>query len=171
MGMPEQQRVRVVIIGAGHSGLCMGMQLKQSGMNDFLILEKAATLGGTWRDNTYPGASCDAPSYLYSFSFAQKTDWSRRFAWQPELLGYSTELAIRHDLLRHCRFNAEVTGASYDESSNTWTVRCADGREVVADFVVTGVGQLNRPATPDIPGVKLSAAHSSTPRNGTIRST
>jgi cation diffusion facilitator CzcD-associated flavoprotein CzcO len=152
MGMPEQQRVRVVIIGAGHSGLCMGMQLKQSGMNDFVILEKAQTLGGTWRDNTYPGASCDAPSYLYSFSFAQKTDWSRRFAWQPELLGYSTELAIRHDLLRHCRFNAEVTGASYDESSNTWTVRCADGREVVADFVVTGVGQLNRPATPDIPG-------------------
>ena len=73
---------QIVIIGAGHAGICMGMQLKRAGIDDFVILEKAATLGGTWRDNTYPGASCDAPSFLYSFSFAQKTDWSRRFAWQ-----------------------------------------------------------------------------------------
>ena len=78
---------RIAIIGAGHSGICMGMQLKRAGIDDFVILEKGATLGGTWRDNTYPGASCDAPSFLYSFSFAQKTDWSRRFAWQSELLG------------------------------------------------------------------------------------
>ena len=105
----ETRRTHIAIIGAGHSGLCMGMRLKQAGLHDFVILEKAATLGGTWRDNTYPGASCDAPSFLYSFSFAQKTDWSRRFAWQAELLGYSTELAIRHGLLPHCRFNAEVT--------------------------------------------------------------
>jgi cation diffusion facilitator CzcD-associated flavoprotein CzcO len=128
------------------------MRLKQAGHNDFVILEKAATLGGTWRDNTYPGASCDAPSFLYSFSFAQKTDWSRRFAWQSELLGYSTELAIRHGLLEHCRFGAEVTTASYDDASNTWTLACADGSRIVADFVVAGVGQLNRPSTPEIPG-------------------
>jgi cation diffusion facilitator CzcD-associated flavoprotein CzcO len=128
------------------------MRLKQAGHNDFVILEKAATLGGTWRDNTYPGASCDAPSFLYSFSFAQKTDWSRRFAWQPELLGYSTELAIRHGLLEHCRFKAEVTTASYDDASNTWTLTCADGSRIVADFVVAAVGQLNRPSTPEIPG-------------------
>ena len=95
----DARRTHIAIIGAGHSGLCMGMRLKQAGQHDFVILEKAATLGGTWRDNTYPGASCDAPSFLYSFSFAQKTDWSRRFAWQPELLGYSTELAIKHGLL------------------------------------------------------------------------
>ena len=72
-------RTRIAIIGAGHSGICMGMQLKRAGIGDFVILEKSATLGGTWRDNTYPGASCDAPSFLYSFSFAQKTDWSRRY--------------------------------------------------------------------------------------------
>jgi cation diffusion facilitator CzcD-associated flavoprotein CzcO len=148
----DARRVRIAIIGAGHSGLCMGMRLKQASQHDFVILEKAATLGGTWRDNTYPGASCDAPSYLYSFSFAQKTDWSRRFAWQPELLGYSTELAIRHDLLRHCRFNAEVTSITYDDDANTWTLACSDGSSVVADFVVVGVGQLNRPATPRIAG-------------------
>ena len=148
----DARRTRIAVIGAGHSGLCMGMRLKQAGQHDFLILEKAATLGGTWRDNTYPGASCDAPSFLYSFSFAQKTDWSRRFAWQPELLGYSTELAIRHGLLPHCRFNAEVSAVAYDDAAGTWTLTCADGSSVVADFVVAGVGQLNRPSTPQIPG-------------------
>ncbi|MBK6350350.1 MAG: NAD(P)/FAD-dependent oxidoreductase, partial [Proteobacteria bacterium] len=146
------RRTHIAIIGAGHSGLCMGMRLKQAGLHDFVILEKAATLGGTWRDNTYPGASCDAPSFLYSFSFAQKTDWSRRFAWQPELLGYSTELAIKHGLLPHCRFNAEVARIAYDETANTWTLACADGTEIVADFVIAGVGQLNRPSTPPIAG-------------------
>jgi len=146
------RRTHIAVIGAGHSGVCMGMRLKQSGIDDFVILEKAATLGGTWRDNTYPGASCDAPSFLYSFSFAQKTDWSRRFAWQSELLGYTTELAIRHGLLQHCRFNSEVARASYDDASATWTLACTDGSTIVADFVVAGVGQLNRPSTPEIPG-------------------
>ncbi|MGL6223052.1 MAG: flavin-containing monooxygenase, partial [Steroidobacteraceae bacterium] len=148
----DARRTRIAVIGAGHSGLCMGMRLKQAGQHDFVILEKAATLGGTWRDNTYPGASCDAPSFLYSFSFAQKTDWSRRFAWQKELLGYSTELAIRHGLLRHCRFNTEVSAVTYDDANATWTLTCTDGSSIVADFVVAGVGQLNRPATPQLPG-------------------
>ena len=148
----DARRVRIAVIGAGHSGLCMGMRLKQAGLHDFVILEKAATLGGTWRDNTYPGASCDAPSFLYSFSFAQKTDWSRRFAWQAELLAYSTELAVKHGLLPHCRFNAEVTRIAYDETANTWTLACTDGNEIVADFVIAGVGQLNRPSTPAIAG-------------------
>jgi cation diffusion facilitator CzcD-associated flavoprotein CzcO len=150
-------RTRIAIIGAGHSGLCMAMRLKQAGLHEFVILEKAATLGGTWRDNTYPGASCDAPSFLYSFSFAQKTDWSRRFAWQSELLGYSTELAIRHGLLPHCRFNAEVTRVAYDDTANAWTLTCADGTAIVADFVVAGVGQLNRPSTPALPGLESFA--------------
>jgi cation diffusion facilitator CzcD-associated flavoprotein CzcO len=148
----DARRTHIAVIGAGHSGLCMGMRLKQAGQHDFVILEKAATLGGTWRDNTYPGASCDAPSFLYSFSFAQKTDWSRRFAWQSELLGYSTELAVRHGLLPHCLFNTEVTTVEYDDTAGTWTLTCTDGSRVVADFVVAGVGQLNRPSTPLIPG-------------------
>jgi cation diffusion facilitator CzcD-associated flavoprotein CzcO len=143
---------RIAIIGAGHSGICMGMQLKRAGIHDFVILDKGATLGGTWRDNTYPGASCDAPSFLYSFSFAQKTDWSRRFAWQPELLGYSVECAVQAGLLPHCRFNAEVTGASFDEARNLWCIALADGSTLEAQFLVTGVGQLHRPATPAIAG-------------------
>jgi cation diffusion facilitator CzcD-associated flavoprotein CzcO len=146
------QRVKIAIIGAGHSGLCMGMKLKEARIDDFIILEKGATLGGTWRDNTYPGASCDAPSFLYSFSFAQKTDWSRRFAWQSELLAYSTECAIKYGLLPHCRFNAEVTRAQFNDSSSTWTLTCANGATIEADFVVAGVGQLNRPSIPDFAG-------------------
>ena len=143
---------RIAIIGAGHSGICMGMQLKRAGIDDFVILEKGATLGGTWRDNTYPGASCDAPSFLYSFSFAQKTDWSRRFAWQPELLAYSVECAVQSGLLPHCRFNAEVTAARFDEARNLWRLELAGGDVVEAQFLVTGVGQLHWPATPAIPG-------------------
>jgi cation diffusion facilitator CzcD-associated flavoprotein CzcO len=143
---------RIAIIGAGHSGICMGMQLKRAGIHDFLILEKGATLGGTWRDNTYPGASCDAPSFLYSFSFAQKTDWSRRFAWQAELLAYSVECAVQSDLLPHCRFNAEVTAASFDDARGVWRITLADGSPVEAQFLVTGVGQLHRPAVPALAG-------------------
>ena len=143
---------RIAIIGAGHSGICMGMQLKRAGIDDFLILEKGATLGGTWRDNTYPGASCDAPSFLYSFSFAQKTDWSRRFAWQSELLAYSVQCAVQSGLLPHCRFNSEVTAARFDEARNLWRIELAGGDVVEAQFLVTGVGQLHWPATPAIPG-------------------
>jgi len=145
-------RIKIAIIGAGHAGICMGMQLKAAGRDDFVILEQAASLGGTWRDNTYPGASCDAPSFLYSFSFAQKTDWSRRFAWQQELLAYATECAVRSGLLPHCRFNAEVVSASFDDARNTWRLELASGDSLQADFIVTGVGQLHRPAIPAIAG-------------------
>ena len=145
-------RTGIAIIGAGHSGLCMGMKLKAAGRDDFVILEKAATLGGTWRDNTYPGASCDAPSFLYSFSFAQKTDWSRRFAWQPELLAYSAECAINAGLLPHCRFNAEVRSAHFDEAANLWRIGLADGSTLEARYLVSGVGQLHHPSTPALHG-------------------
>jgi cation diffusion facilitator CzcD-associated flavoprotein CzcO len=143
---------RIAIVGAGHSGICMGMQLKQAGMDDFVILEKGPTLGGTWRDNTYPGASCDAPSFLYSFSFRQKTDWSRRFAWQPELLAYATECAVQSGLLPHCRFNAEVRSARFDDARALWCIELADGSAVEAQFLVTGVGQLHRPVVPALAG-------------------
>ena len=143
---------RIAIIGAGHSGICLGMLLRRAGIDDFVILEKAASLGGTWRENTYPGASCDAPSFLYSFSFAQKTDWSRRFAWQPELLGYAAQCAVEAGLLPHCRFNSEVTAARFDGARNLWRVELADGSAIEARFLVSGVGQLHRPSIPDLPG-------------------
>jgi cation diffusion facilitator CzcD-associated flavoprotein CzcO len=143
---------RIAIIGAGHSGICLAMKLRQAGIEDFVILEKAATLGGTWRDNTYPGASCDAPSFLYSFSFAQKTDWSRRFAWQPELLAYTAECAIRSGLMPHMRFQSEVTAARFDDARALWRLDLADGSTVEAQFVVSGVGQLHHPSVPELPG-------------------
>jgi cation diffusion facilitator CzcD-associated flavoprotein CzcO len=143
---------QIAIIGAGHSGICLGMLLKRAGIDDFLILEKAATLGGTWRENTYPGASCDAPSFLYSFSFAQKTDWSRRFAWQSELLGYSAQCAIEAGLLPRCRFNSEVKATQFDETRGLWRVVLADGSAIEAVFLVSGVGQLDRPSIPALPG-------------------
>ena len=143
---------RVAIIGAGHSGICLGMLLKRAGIDDFLVLEKAATLGGTWRENTYPGASCDAPSFLYSFSFAQKTDWSRRFALQPELLGYSAQCAIEAGLLPHCRFNSEVASARFDDAGMRWRIDLADGSSIGADFLVSAVGQLDRPSIPEFAG-------------------
>ncbi len=146
------ESVRIAIIGAGHAGICMGMKLRAAGIDDFVILEQAATLGGTWRDNTYPGASCDAPSFLYSFSFARKTDWSRRFAWQPELLAYTAECAINAGLMPHLRLRTEVTALGFDETRNRWVLTCADGSVIDAQFVVTAVGQLHRPAMPAIPG-------------------
>jgi len=128
------------------------MLLKRAGIDDFVVLEKAGTLGGTWRENTYPGASCDAPSFLYSFSFAQKTDWSRRFALQPELLGYSAQCAIEAGLLPHFRFGSDVASARFDDARMRWHVELADGSSIEADFLVSAVGQLDRPSIPDLPG-------------------
>ena len=150
---------RIAILGAGAGGLCMAIRLKQAGIDTFTIYEKSDGVGGTWRDNTYPGAACDVPSHLYSFSFASKNDWTRKFAEQPEILAYFESLVDRFDLGPHLRFGAEVTEAHYDDAAGTWTLRTAgaQGRPdgtVEADVVVSGLGQLNRPHIPDIPGLE-----------------
>ena len=144
---------RVVIIGAGFGGIAMGIQLKRAGIHSFTILEKADRLGGTWRDNTYPGAACDSPSFLYCFSFEQKTDWSRKWSPQPEILAYIDHCARKYDLLPHVRFNAEVEGARFDPAAGVWHVRTKSGEQLEADIVVSGTGQLNRPSLPHIPGL------------------
>src|SRR5699024_7433449 len=131
----------------------MGIELKRAGFEDIVLFEKAADVGGVWRENTYPGAACDVPSHLYSFSFATKRDWSRRFAQQAEIHGYLQSVAEEYDVLRHIRFGAEGEGARFSEDSGTWTVRLVDGTEHVSDVVVTAVGQLSRPAYPKIPGI------------------
>ena len=149
---------RIAILGAGAGGLCMAIRLKLAGIDTFTVYEKSDGVGGTWRDNSYPGAACDVPSHLYSFSFANKSDWSRRFAEQPEILGYFESLVDRYQLGPHLRFRTEVTEAHYDDADGTWTLRTAgahgqpDGT-VTADVVVSGLGQLNRPHIPDIPGL------------------
>jgi cation diffusion facilitator CzcD-associated flavoprotein CzcO len=144
---------RVAIIGSGFGGLGMGIRLRQAGIESFTIYEKADTLGGTWRDNTYPGSGCDVPSHLYSFSFAPNPRWTRKFPMQSEILAYLESCADRFGLRPHLRFGAEVAGADFDESSATWTVRFADGTTDEVDVLVAATGQLNRPHIPDIPGL------------------
>ncbi|TQL68033.1 cation diffusion facilitator CzcD-associated flavoprotein CzcO [Nocardioides albertanoniae] len=143
----------VTIIGSGFGGIGMAVRLKERGFEDITIFEKAGDVGGVWRDNSYPGAACDVPSHLYSFSFAPKHDWSRRFAPQAEILGYLQKTAERFDVLRHVRLNTEVEGASFDHDMGRWTVRLVDGTTHTSDVLITAVGQLSRPALPRISGI------------------
>ncbi len=144
----------VVIIGTGFGGLCMAIQLKKAGMDNFVLLEKASGVGGTWRDNTYPGAACDVQSHLYSYSFEPKHDWSRKFSGQQEIRGYMEECVEKYGLQSHLRFNKEVVKASYDESTHRWSIETADGETQQANVLVTATGQLNQPAYPSIKGME-----------------
>ncbi len=117
------------------------------------VLEKAQDIGGVWRENTYPGAACDVPSHLYSYSFARKTDWGRRYAEQSDILGYIHDTADRFGLRDFVRTGVEVTSAEYDDATASWRVRTADGETLEADVLVPAVGQLSRPALPPIPGL------------------
>ena len=142
----------VAIIGAGLSGLCLAIKLRQAGLDSFVLFEKSAGIGGTWRDNTYPGVACDVPSHLYSFSFAPKADWSRKYASQAEILAYAEELVRRFGLAPHLRFGSEVASARYDAERGCWRLSLAGGGEIAARSLVSGCGQLNRPRIPDLPG-------------------
>jgi len=150
-GTPE--RVRVAIIGAGAGGLCMATRLRSAGVDDFLILEKSGGVGGTWRDNSYPDAACDVPSHLYSFSFANNADWSRKWAKQPEILAYFEGLVDRFDLSSKLRTGCEVAELTWSDDDLRWTLRTTEGAVVEAEVVVSGLGQLNMPHIPDIPGL------------------
>ena len=143
----------IAIIGSGFSGLCLGIQLQKAGIDAFTIFEKSDRLGGTWRDNTYPGAACDVPSSLYCFSFEQKTDWSRLWSPQEEIRDYMEHCARKYDLVRHIRFGTEIASARFDAGAGVWRLRTTGGEEIVADVLVSAVGQLNRPAIPAIPGL------------------
>ncbi|MHC5350077.1 flavin-containing monooxygenase [Metapseudomonas furukawaii] len=146
--------LRVLIVGAGFGGLGMAIQLRKAGIEDFLLLEKGDEIGGTWRDNGYPGAACDVPSHLYSFSFEPKADWSRKFAPQAEILAYLRHCAAKYGLRRQIRFGCEVEGAVFDEASGTWEVHSRAGERFRARALVSACGQLNRPAWPTIPGLE-----------------
>lgn len=147
----------VTIIGSGFAGLGMAIKLKEAGYHDITIFEKADDVGGCWRDNTYPGAACDVPSHLYSFSFEPKSNWSRRFAPQSEILEYLRHCARKYDVLPHIRFNTEVVGATFDELSSQWTVELSDGSTHTSTLLIPATGQLNRPAYPRIPGIDTFA--------------
>ena len=142
---------RVVIIGAGFGGIGMAIRLKDAGVEDFVVLDRAADLGGTWRDNSYPGLSCDVPSQLYSFSF-RPWRWSRRYPVREEILAYLHGLVAEHGLGGHLRFGCGVGAADFDEASALWTLTLEDGSTLEATAVVCAVGQLGTPALPEIPG-------------------
>lgn len=145
---------KVVIIGTGFSGLCMAIGLKKAGVHDFVILEKADEVGGTWRENTYPGCACDIMSLLYSYSFEPKSDWSRMFPKQRELLQYIKDIVDKYDLLQHIRFTTEAAGAEYDDDTATWSVLLEGGGEPVRGrALVSAMGPLHQPNIPDIPGL------------------
>lgn len=147
---------KVVVVGGGMSGIAMAMQLVRSGLREFTVLEQSDRVGGTWRDNVYPGSGCDVPSHLYSFSFAPKVDWTRRFAEQPEILDYIHRCVERFGIGPHLRLGTAVRRAEFDPGSDRWRleVEGARGAEVLeADVVVFACGQLNRPHIPDLPGL------------------
>ncbi|WP_019813447.1 flavin-containing monooxygenase, partial [Saccharomonospora saliphila] len=149
-----------VVVGAGFGGLAVAHALRRSGTYDFVVLEAAPGLGGVWRDNTYPGAGCDVPSPLYSFSFARNPTWPRRYAHQPDILAYLDRVARRSGVLSHVRFRSEVVSADFDRGTARWLVRTADGTTYAARVLVPATGQLSRPAYPDVPGLDSFAGPS-----------
>lgn len=128
------------------------IELKKRGHDDIVVLEKADDVGGVWRENTYPGAACDVPSPFYSYSYEPNPNWPHRFSRQPAILDYMEGVADKYDLRRHLRLGVEVTAASFDPSTGKWTVALDTGENLVVDVLISAVGQLSRPSTPDIPG-------------------
>jgi len=144
---------RIVIIGAGFSGLGMAIRLKRAGIEDFVVLERATDVGGTWRANTYPGCQCDVPSHLYSFSFALNPNWSRTYAPQPEIWEYLREVTDRFGIRERIRFDTEVQESIWDEGERRWIIETSRGT-IAAPILIAGPGPLTEPSYPDIPGLE-----------------
>jgi cation diffusion facilitator CzcD-associated flavoprotein CzcO len=142
----------VAVIGAGFAGLGTASRLRRAGRTDFVVLERAGDVGGTWRDNSYPGCVCDVPSRLYSFSFAPNADWTRSFSPQPEIWSYLRRTAQQRGLLPHIRFGTELLSAAWDETARAWQLRTSRG-PLTARVLVLGVGALSEPSVPDLPGL------------------
>lgn len=142
----------VVIVGAGFGGLGLGIRLRQAGIDDYVILERTKNLGGTWSRNTYPGAACDVPSTLYSYSFAPNPGWRRKYGTQPEILDYLRRTAEAHGVVEHLRSETEVLGATFDEGARRWHVTTNRG-ELTAGILVSAVGAFAEAAVPDIAGL------------------
>jgi cation diffusion facilitator CzcD-associated flavoprotein CzcO len=143
---------RVIIIGAGFGGLGTAIELLEHGITDVTVLEKADDLGGVWRDNTYPGAACDVPSNLYSWSFAPNPRWQRRYSGQADILDYLRRVAEEKGVRGLVRTGVEVSSAAYEEDTAGWRVETTDGDTLTCDFLVAALGQLSRPVVPDLPG-------------------
>ena len=150
--MSHQTHHHVAVVGTGFAGLGMAIRLRQQGMTDFVVLERAGDVGGTWRDNNYPGCACDVPSHLYSFSFELNPSWSRSFSGQQEIWDYLRHCTDRYGVRPHIRFHHEVLDAAWDQARRRWRIRTSRG-ELTCDVLVTGTGALSEPSIPDIPGL------------------
>lgn len=153
MGAQQTQDFRIIVIGAGPGGMCTAIKLLEAGIKDFVVLEKAGGVGGTWWHNRYPGAECDVMSHLYSFSFELKTDWSRPFAGQAEILEYLEMVAQKYGILPYIRFQHEVKAARWNDGGAKWEVTTADGQTFRAPVLVSGMGMFNELQWPDFPGL------------------
>jgi len=141
---------KVAVIGAGAGGLGLAIRLVKSGRRDFVLFEATDGVGGTWRVNTYPGAACDVPSHLYSYSFALKPDWTKTYANQPEILQYFEDCAERFDIRRHLRPQTRITSARWDDGRRRWTLRDDAGNSYEADVLVSAIGTFATPFVPFI---------------------
>ena len=148
----------IAIVGAGFGGLGAAIRLKQEGIHDFVVLERAADIGGTWFANSYPGCQCDVPSSLYCFSFAPKADWTHRYAEQPEILDYLRDCARRFGIYRHLRLKCELLGAAWVASDGRWLLETGDG-ELRARVLIAAPGLLSEPTLPRIPGLERFRGH------------
>lgn len=146
------ERIPVIIIGAGFGGIAMAIALRRAGDHDFVILERAADVGGVWRDNSYPGAACDVVSRIYSFSYDQNYEWSTAFAPQPEILDYIHGVVKRQGIRPHIRFNTEVRSAQFDDGAALWRIETATGQQLETPVLISAVGLFNRIKIPDFPG-------------------
>ncbi|MFJ9040404.1 flavin-containing monooxygenase [Streptomyces sp. NPDC102406] len=152
MAEQEHEHVRVAVIGSGFGGLGAAVRLRREGVTDFVVLERADAVGGTWRDNSYPGCACDVPSHLYSFSFAPDPDWPRTFSGQERIRQYLEHVTDTFGLRSHIRLNSEVTRLRWDNEKLWWEIGSTSGT-LTADVVVSATGPLSDPKTPDIPGI------------------
>ena len=151
----KKRDLEIVIVGAGMSGLLMGIRLQKAGYRHFRIIEKASAIGGTWRENTYPGLAGDVPSFFYSYSFETNLDWSHRFSPGPEIRSYFEKVAEKHDLNRSISFDTEITNAVHTGSA--WRIETRSGEESRADVLILATGPLHHKHFPEIEGLERFA--------------
>jgi cation diffusion facilitator CzcD-associated flavoprotein CzcO len=149
----DRTHFHVAIVGSGFSGLGAAIRLKQEGMNDFVVLERAGDVGGTWRDNTYPGCACDVPSHLYSFSFAPNPRWTKAFSPRPEIFAYLRRCAADFGVMPHIRFDHGVQTAAWDEDAQRWRIETSKGT-ITANVMIGAAGALSEPSVPRIAGLE-----------------
>ncbi|MFI1462154.1 flavin-containing monooxygenase [Nocardia carnea] len=152
MSIEDPNHPAIAVIGSGFSGIGVAISLVRAGFTAVTVYERAGDIGGVWRDNTYPGAACDAPSHLYSYSFAPNPAWSRRFAPQPEILDYLRRCADEYGITEHVRTRTEIVAATFDEHRYRWELTLSSGEIAYADVLISACGQLSRPSYPRLPG-------------------